>query len=189
MASAHCPGSPDYIKSQSKNVVHTKHPKVKISQCAENANSSFLTQKQTRTLAHGPCIISRKWIPYDIMLLVMAIGISCSLQRYCWYLGKAGSHPQPKNWKWFNLLLWGEGANFWLLSFPDNLWVIVVIVKASVRNRSLGFFSWGLVLMDVEAPKGWWRQGLSKHVLGHRFWKLSTTVPPAVLHFRIHSHH
>lgn len=120
---------------------------------------------------------------------VMAIGISCSLQRYCWYLGKAGSHPHSKNWKWFKLLLWGEGANFWLLNFPDNLWIIVVIVKASVRNRSLGFLSWGLVLMDVEAPKGWWRQGLSKHVSGHRFWKLSTTVPPAVLHFRIHSHH
>jgi hypothetical protein len=44
-----------------------------------------------------------------------------------------------------------------------------MIVKAAARNRSLEFLSWGLFLMDVEAPKGWYRQGLSKHVLGHRF--------------------
>lgn len=101
-------------------------------------------------------------------------------------------HPRPRcprSWKWFNFSLWGERQNFWLLNFPDNLWIIAVIVKAVVRNRSPESLSWGLVLMDVEAPKGWCRQGLSKHVLGHRFWKLSTTVPPAELHFRIHSCH
>lgn len=39
----------------------------------------------------------------------------------------------------------------------------------SLRNRSLEFLSSGLVLIDMEAPKGWGRQGLSKHILGHRF--------------------
>lgn len=41
--------------------------------------------------------------------------------------------------------------------------------ESVVRNRSLEFLSLGLVLIDMEAPKGWGRQGLSKHILGHRF--------------------
>lgn len=133
-------------------------------------------------------IILRKWALYDIMLLVMAMRSWASFSKLLLIPGQSQCFP-PGSWKWFNFSLWGERQNFWLLNFPDNLWIIVVIEKVVGRNRRLEFLSWGLVLMDVEAPKGWCRQGLSKHVLGHRFWKLSTTVPPAVPHFRIHSCH
>lgn len=188
----HFPGSPGYIKSQSKDVVHTKPQKLKISQCAENANSSFLTygfqkDKNINTLP--------KYY-FEKMNSLWHNTVSYGYRNHMFYSKlllipgwSQSSPPLPGSWEWFNLSLWGEGGNFWLLNFPDNLWIIVAPVKASVRNRRLEFLSWGLVLMDVAAPKGRWRQGVSKHILGHRFWKLSTTVPPAVLHFRIHSHH
>lgn len=92
----HFLGSPGYVKSPSRDANHSEPPKPKVFQCAPNANSSFLTYgfwKQTRTLTPYTCILLRKCIPYDLMLLVMATGISCPFQSWCWCLGKAGLPP------------------------------------------------------------------------------------------------